>query len=490
LAIVVFKVLGIDKMEKLLLENLEKAIGDPKIVNMLAVAARLDSSIPNNTLMGLGLKPSKEHIAKKWQEWITRILRERDDIDVILDMDIDLVDRFGPWLLSIYIRGREDYESLFDREIKLNVPQDLLETGLTSYISIKACLMLWHLLASSGSIPINFRDISKFDEIGDVADVVQRHLPLLKPIIQKKKLNTLKKTARHITLINDENFFVFIPLNYGSCYIANNSQPIKDLDQTPANWCTGSSSGMLHMNSYASRGIIIIVLCKSADFLSNETAKQLFADLKSQEPGFNPKIVLKWQIQGSTNQINCAAQYSIASDEQVFNRLFPGLMLRIITSITDDAEKINQTINDFTDLESNQASGWYPNDVRAEAALLRDKFLFGSEGQPLGESTSYNPDGQHWIYEKIADNTITKSDFAKLLSEATPEAIRDRIRRRMKIDPLKSHIDDEGHQSLTQPKMAARVQPSKKKSDGVQMDGQGKVAHNQSARTQKRKSRQ
>lgn len=98
-------------------------------------------------------------------------------------------------------------------------------------------------------------------------------------------------------------------------------------------------------------------------------------------------------------------------------------------------------------------------------------------------------ENSHVIFKKIEEGTVTASDFNKLISEATPEALRDRVRRRTKKNETDSHIDDEGHQKLKPPKFADRVQPKRERADNTQMHGQGKAAHRRSARTQKRKQR-
>lgn len=99
-------------------------------------------------------------------------------------------------------------------------------------------------------------------------------------------------------------------------------------------------------------------------------------------------------------------------------------------------------------------------------------------------------DPQHPIFSKIAEGTVTADDFNQLISEATPEAVRDRVRRRTTINPSSSHIDSpSGHQSMTLPNFAGRVQPKREKSNQTQMTGRGKAAHKQSTRTQRRKAK-
>ena len=93
----------------------------------------------------------------------------------------------------------------------------------------------------------------------------------------------------------------------------------------------------------------------------------------------------------------------------------------------------------------------------------------------------------HPIYKKITEGTVTASDFNNLIQEATPESVRDRVRRRTSRNETDSHQDNEsGHQSLNLPTFADRVQPKRKPEGSSQMRGRGKVGHRHSARTQKK----
>ena len=92
------------------------------------------------------------------------------------------------------------------------------------------------------------------------------------------------------------------------------------------------------------------------------------------------------------------------------------------------------------------------------------------------------------IFVKIESKTATVDDFKQLIQEATPESVRDRLRRRQSHtqDTVRSHQDENGHADLTLPVMADRVQPKRERADRTQMQHGGKMGHRHSARTQKR----
>lgn len=95
------------------------------------------------------------------------------------------------------------------------------------------------------------------------------------------------------------------------------------------------------------------------------------------------------------------------------------------------------------------------------------------------------------IFEKIEKKIVTTDDFNELISEATPESLRDRARRRVmpQQDSVKSHQDTEsGHAKLTLPTFNDRIQP-KRKPIHKQMNGGGRIGHRHSTREQRTESR-
>ena len=92
------------------------------------------------------------------------------------------------------------------------------------------------------------------------------------------------------------------------------------------------------------------------------------------------------------------------------------------------------------------------------------------------------------VISKIDDGTVSCDDFNLLIKESTPEAIRDRLRRRNIVNVTKTHLDDDGHQQLELPEMNMRVQP-KRKPDNQQGHGIADLAHKASVRTQARQQK-
>jgi|2_EtaG_2_1085320.scaffolds.fasta_scaffold00165_11 hypothetical protein len=91
------------------------------------------------------------------------------------------------------------------------------------------------------------------------------------------------------------------------------------------------------------------------------------------------------------------------------------------------------------------------------------------------------------IFAKIDEGTVTVDDFNRLIQEATPESLRDRVRRRpmAQRNTVKSHQDNEtGHSDLEPPEFNKRIQPKREREGRTQMHGRGKSGHRHSTRTQ------
>lgn len=95
------------------------------------------------------------------------------------------------------------------------------------------------------------------------------------------------------------------------------------------------------------------------------------------------------------------------------------------------------------------------------------------------------------VMVKIDSGVVTCEDFNDLIKktmivETTPEAVRDRLRRRTIKNVTDSHVDNEtGHQQLNTPTFAARIQP-KRKPANQQSHGRSGIAHAHSAKTQRK----
>ena len=266
-----------------------KIVSNPALVKQLAIAFRHDRSLPFNTIAKLGPKPSDLEIVNTLAELIDKLLTNTNYGNLATS------GKFENYLLRQYALGIADYEKISGEAID----------AIGSWLGLK----------NRAVLEPAHQDFNKFT-IDQLIRITR--LPAYRQILEKIKnaarIKELKKNKNEVVLINNNRFYVVIPLNYGSCYIFNNEIGVN------ATFCTGSSSGEYFFNSvYAPRGPIISVLDKK-----------------------NPDEVNgKWQIHAPSNQIKNATQ-GIDSTAKTFGELFPGLMSEIVDALRQHSTELKE----------------------------------------------------------------------------------------------------------------------------------------------------
>ena len=79
----------------------------------------------------------------------------------------------------------------------------------------------------------------------------------LKKIKEEEHIKRLTKDAKSITILDNENYVVVVPLNYGaSCKFARSEGEF-------ANWCTGTTSSNHYFDHYSRQGPLVIFFDKN-----------------------------------------------------------------------------------------------------------------------------------------------------------------------------------------------------------------------------------
>lgn len=282
------------KLNQIVLEaNIAAKLKDPKMVKMLGIAMRHDSTLPKDKVARLGTKPSDEEILKLWSEMLDDSLRSTNYGDLSQD------GKFDEWLTRLYTNGVVDYEDING------------EGG--------DALGAWKALSIRGKLKEPHQDFNRFKNLRQIQSIVQsrEYRDELQRIKDAEVIEKHKREKKEITILDDERFLVVVPFNYGSCYTFNNSAGFQ------ASFCTGSSSGERWFKNYAPDGPIISVIDKdNVDDVNG-----------------------KWQIHAPTNQINNGNQ--TVRKDSVFAEMFPGLMKKIIAGLQSNAEEIKEASQDI-----------------------------------------------------------------------------------------------------------------------------------------------
>lgn len=311
----------------------EKILKDPKMTKMLALAVKHDHTFPAPQLAKLGPKPKDEDVVKVWSDLIDRTLANTNYGDLSKD------GKFDSWLTKLYISHANDYEDING------------EGG--------DALGSWKALSIRGLLDPADQDFNRFSNITQLQRVIRKdkYREELRRIADAEKLAAMKKDAKQIVLIDDDRYYVIVPLNYGSCYIFNNAEG------TQGQFCTGSSSGLNWFNRYSGDGPIVSIIDKKN--MNNKNGK--------------------WQMHTATRQLKNATQdYNAGQDE--FTELFPGLMKRIVDALSSHSEELKKA-----SAEMNIARGGWniPDEIE------RIKRMYPTAYHSTEENTASQADMDH-----------------------------------------------------------------------------------------------
>ena len=213
---------------------------------MVNLAIQHDNTLPRHIVASLGRHPSEEATIQLLSDIIDNSLANSSYGDISRD------GKYDQWLVRQYANGAMDYE-------------DLTGEGADALGAFKA-------LGRRGVLKPFHQDINKFRSLRQLITVIMgRGSPYqaaLQSMRDEATLNKMKRDKREVVLIDDENFYVTIPLNYGACYYFNNALGVR------ASFCTGSSSTSW-FGRYAGEGPMIDILNKK-EIIVISTAILLF----------------------------------------------------------------------------------------------------------------------------------------------------------------------------------------------------------------------
>lgn len=306
----------------------EKILKDPKMAKMLALAVKHDHTFPGPALARLGPKPSDEEVVKLWSDLIDRTLSNTNYGDMSID------GKFDSWLTKLYVNHANDYEEING------------EGG--------DALGAWKALSVRGLLDSQDQDFNRFSNIAQLQRVVRRdkYVQALRKIADAEKIAAMKKDAKQIVLIDDDRYYVIVPLNYGSCYIFNNAEGAQ------GQFCTGSSTGLTWFERYSRDGPIISIVDKN-NIGSNDG---------------------KWQMHTSTHQLKNAIQ-DYRQGEHQFADLFPGLMKKIADALSSRSEELKNA----SDQAGIARGGW---NIPAEIERIKRNYPIAYNSKSEGEDAT------------------------------------------------------------------------------------------------------
>lgn len=300
----------------------EKITKDPRASKLISIAYKQDHTIPYNIRAKLGPTPNDEEIVKAVGHLIDLAL-SNTRYGNISD------GKFDDWIMRQYMNGSLEYEDISG------------EAG--------DALGAWKALSKRGMLDELHQDFNKFKDLSTIQKILrlEKYSNSLRKIQDQEALEQAKRDQKYITLIDDDRFYVAIPMNYGACYFFNNAEGVQ------ASFCTGGSSGRDWFRRYADEGPIITVMDKTN-----------INDIKG-----------KWQLHAPTTQIVDASQRNRYGGQREFGELFPGLMFKIV----DAMKQKEKDIHELSKIVPNNLRGY---DVQAQIKKLRDIFPQAFTSEP------------------------------------------------------------------------------------------------------------
>ena len=293
-----------------------KIAKDPKMAKMLGIAWRHDSTLPRTLVAKLGPRASDEQIVHAWSKLLDDTLRTNNYGDLSAD------GRFDDWLTRLYINGAADYEDING------------EGG--------DALGAWAALNKRGLLRPADQDFNKFRSIRQLQRIRndRGYRNELDRIADAERIEKMKREKKDVVIVDNDRYYVVVPLNYGACYTFGNAAGYKP------NFCTNSSSGLRWFNNYAPDGMIVSITDKQNQDVADG----------------------KWQFHAATNQIVNGDQenrHDRQGNDEKFSKLFPGLMTEIIQGIQSHAEEIKAGSTELT-------RGGY--DIAKEIDAIKSKY--------------------------------------------------------------------------------------------------------------------
>ena len=279
-------------MERLLEADItDKIARDPQRSKQLSIAWKHDKHLPHDVVARLGPKPDDRALAKAWSDMLEKTLERTNYGDLSRDL------KFADWLTKLYTSGTADWEDISG------------EGG--------DALGAWHALSTRGLLKTQDQDLNKFKTLTALYNRIVRqgnYTAELTRIKDAAQIAKMKKDARDVVLVDDGKYWAAIPMNYGACYVFNNSGHI-------SNFCTGGSSGANWFKNYAPGGPIVTVVDKAN--INDENGK--------------------WQFHANTNQLVNSVQdrrFDLDWNDEQFATRFPGLMRKIVQSMAAHVDEI------------------------------------------------------------------------------------------------------------------------------------------------------
>lgn len=333
----------------------DRIINDPKVGKMLTIAFKHDPTIPSGVHAYLGPKPDPKKAAEVWIKLLDKA-NNNSNFGVISPEK-----KFYEWATKAYINQGMSWENFVSRGID----------KLHSY----------YLLSRRNALRPADQDVNRFPSLPAFEAAIKKYDKILQKIKEEERLKQMAKDAKIVTIVDNDTFTAWVPLNYGgSCMLSRSTGEF-------ANWCTGTLSTDNYFNMYSRKGPLIV-----------------FQSKINQDD--------KFQMHAPSNQFKDKRDEEI--DRDWFAKRYPNAMKEIQQGLIANAGK-------FSEVYSN---------IQLHVADLKGRLgqAFGREGQSehkwniIGFNAQGNVDNSVVLHSFNAPNRAAAADIVQQWSRQNPNA--------------------------------------------------------------------
>lgn len=337
----------------------ERLRNDQRLAKLVAIHFRHDETIPAKLKFSLGPKPDQKAIMDEWLKLADKV--NNDPTYGPLSPD----KKFHDWLTKIYATGATAWED----------------------INARAAEALYNLQALSRRNVLTQAqtDLNRYPNLSALERVVGRHQDVLRKLKDEKIIQDAIKDAREFILIDNEDYYVSVPLNKGAAIKLARSTGVF------ANWCTGAI-GSNYYDHYCAvegnavstrKGPLVVIINKKdpedkiqVHSQSNQFKNKQDHEINRSEYGMkHPRLFEKIarQLALNASELQDAGKWDMLAEVNRFRKVFADAWA--LPHDYEDDEDEEEEMQEILDTEHALQTAWVAaNPLPPEAADDREAY--------------------------------------------------------------------------------------------------------------------
>lgn len=231
-----------------------KLLNDARLSKLIRIALMHDDTVSHKLRREMGSSLTDKKAMEIWLNILNNKINTGHNYHLV-----DQEKKFFEWMTRLYANNSVELE-------------DLTSRGVES-------LMTWYVLSRRNKLKPADADFNKFPNFKSFERAMSKYNDIAGPFKDEEITKHVYKDAKDITLVDNDNYRITVPLNYGSsCKTARSVGPM-------ANWCTGTLSTKDWFDQYFRQGPLLIFQSKinPEDKFQLHAPSYQFKDIKDAE---------------------------------------------------------------------------------------------------------------------------------------------------------------------------------------------------------------